>query len=342
MGLTRRIIFPAIRIVLWAVIAASLATMAFRGADISTTDDSLSPTGGVVEPTVVITTGTVTNTVSVEASVVADPPVTVRATLDGIVEKLLATDGQAVEAGTPVLQILKSEPREPLTTTDATTGEQKVTPQSPKLTRVTITAPLAGTLSMTTLKDQAVSVGATIASVSPGSLSVTGTLTAAQQYRLIGAPTEASVSLNGGPAPFTCTGLRIGAAAADPGTPQPDGSTGTPATGTITCAVPAGVIAFAGLGAKIEIVNGEAVDAVVAPVTAIQGSVQNGNVWLLQPDGSAEKTAVTLGLTDGENVQVLEGLSAGQEILQFIPVPGGASGVDCTDPAQYDPRVCGA
>ncbi len=339
MGVTRRIVFPAIRIILWAVIAVSLAALAFRGADLKTTDDSLTPTGGVVEPTVVIATGTVTNTVSVAASVVADPAVTVRATLDGTVEKLLATDGQTVEAETPVLQILKSEPREPITTTDATTGEQKVTPQPPKLTRVTIKAPVAGTLSMTTLKDQAVSVGGTIASVSPGSLSVTGTLTAAQQYRLIGAPTEASVSLNGGPAPFTCTGLRIGAAAVDPGAAPPDGST-TTSTGTVTCAIPPGVVAFAGLGASIEIVNGQAVDAVVAPVTAIQGSVQSGNVWVRQPDGTSVETPVTLGLTDGENVQVVAGLAAGQEILQFIPVPGGASGVDCADPAQYDPRVC--
>jgi len=342
MGVMRRIIFPSIRIVLWGIIAASLATLAFRGSELTTKDDALVPTGAVVEPTVVVETGTVTNTVSVEGSVVADPAVTVRATLDGTVEKLVAANGQTVDAGAPVLQIVHSEPREPLVTTDATTGEQKVTERSPLITRETVVAPVGGTLSMTTLKGQTVSVGDTVASVLPGTLSVTGALTAAQQYRLIGAPTEASVSLNGGPAPFTCTGLRIGAAAVEQVSPDlGDGAPAAADTGTVTCAVPAEVVAFAGLGARIEIVNGEATEVPIVPVTAVQGSVQAGNVWLTQPGGDPEMTAVELGLTDGENVQIVKGLDLGQEILEFIPVRGNSGEVNCGDPNQYDPRVCG-
>ena len=342
MGVMRRVIFPSIRIVLWAVIAASLATLAFRGTELTTTDDALVPTGAVVEPTVVVETGTVTNTVSVEGSVVTDPAVTVRATLDGTVEKLVAANGQALDAKAAVLQIVHSEPREPLVTTDATTGEQKVTERSPRITRETVVAPIGGTLAMTTLKGQTVSVGDSVASVLPGTLSVTGTLTAAQQYRLIGAPTEASVSLNGGPAPFTCTGLRIGAAAVEQDAQGLGDQSGAPAdTGTVTCAIPAEVVAFAGLGARIEIVNGEAAEVPVVPVTAVQGSVQAGNVWLTGPGGDAEITAVELGLTDGENVQIVKGLDLGQEILQFIPVRGNTGEVDCSDPNYYDPSVCG-
>lgn len=341
MGVTRKYIFPSIRLVLWAVIAVALAKIAFAGTELTGTDDALVPTGAVVEPTVVVGTGTVTNAVAVPGAVVADPAVTVRATLAGTVEKVLATDGQAVDVGTPLLTIVHSEPREPLVTTDATTGEQTVTERSPKVTRETITAPAAGTLSMTTLKDQVVSVGDTVGGVSPGTLSVSGTLTAAQQYRLVGAPSEAQVTLAGGPAPFTCTGLRIGAAAAVDAAASTDGATTEASTGTVRCAIPAGVVAFVGLGADVVITNGEAVDALVVPVTAVQGSVQTGNVWVLQADGTSVETAVGLGLTDGEQVQVTQGLTLGQEILAFIPVPGGATDVDCSDPAQYDPIVCG-
>lgn len=338
MGVTRRWIFPGLRLVIWAVIAVALVKLAFAGADLSTTDDALTPSGGVVEPTVAVATATVTNAVTVQGTVVADPPVVVRATLAGTVEKLLATDGQAVAAGTPLLQIVHAEPQDPLVKTDAETGVQTVTERPDKLTRETVTAPVAGTLTMATLKDQVVSVGDDFGSVSPGTLSVTGTMSAAQQYRLLGLPAEASVSLTGGPAPFACTGLRMGAPAATTG----EGAEGSVApTGSLTCAVPAGVIAFAGLGASMEIINGEAVDALVVPVSAVQGSVQTGNVWLLQPDGTSVETPVTLGLTDGEVVQVVDGLVQGQEILEFIPVPGGSDEIDCGDPSQYDPMVCG-
>ena len=52
---------------------------------------------------------------------------------------------------------------------------------------------------------------------------------------------------------------------------------------------------------------------------------------MVAADGSSEKRAVILGLTDGKNVQVTEGLAAGDTILEFIPVPGGTGKqVDCS------------
>ena len=78
----------------------------------------------------------------------------------------------------------------------------------------------------------------------------------------------------------------------------------------------------------------------VVPITAVQGTVQAGNVWVVAADGTNERRAVVLGLTDGKNVQVTEGLAAGDTILEFIPVPGGTGKqVDCS--VDYDPMVCG-
>lgn len=338
MGVTRRIIFPTIRLILWAVIAAALVKIAFAGADVSTVDTSLQPTGAVVEPTVEVSTATVTNAVTVQASVTADPAVVVRATLAGTVSKLLAADGAVVAAGTPVLEIRQETPQDPIVRTDPATGEQTTTERRPKVTLETVTAPVAGTLTLPTLKDQVVSVGDEVGKVAPGTLSVTGTLTPDQQYRLVGAPTQAAVTLTGGPAPFECTGLRVGAAPATDTQQVSDGATSS--SGSVTCAIPAGVTAFPGLGATIEITNGTVADAVVVPITAVQGTVQAGNVWVVAADGTNEKRAVVLGLTDGKNVQVTEGLAAGDTVLEFIPVPGGTGKqVDCS--VDYDPMVCG-
>jgi hypothetical protein len=41
-GITRRFIFPTVRIILWAVIAVALVKMAFTGADITPVADPLS------------------------------------------------------------------------------------------------------------------------------------------------------------------------------------------------------------------------------------------------------------------------------------------------------------
>jgi hypothetical protein len=326
-GVTRRIVFPVIRLILLAVIAVALVKIAFAGTDVTAQDDPLQPSAQIVEPTVPVSTGTITNTVTVQGSVVADPAVPARATLAGTVTKVIATNGQAVAAGTPLLEVSQETPVPPTVTTNPETGEQTVKENKPKVKRETVTSPIAGTLSMTTLKDQVVAVGDTIGTVAPGTLSVTGTLTPDQQYRLVSAPTQADVTLRGGPAPFTCTGLRVGPPPTGSGdgaasTETVDPATGQPvaSSGTVTCAVPAGVTAFAGLGADLAITNGSAEGALVVPVTAVQGSVQTGKVWVVLPDGTQEERSVGLGLNDGEQVQITEGLAEGDQVLQFIPV----------------------
>ena len=46
----------------------------------------------------------------------------------------------------------------------------------------------------------------------------------------------------------------------------------------------------------------------------------NGTVWVLADGGEPEERAVTLGLTDGEQIEVREGLTEGESVLQFVPV----------------------
>jgi membrane fusion protein (multidrug efflux system) len=90
---------------------------------------------------------------------------------------------------------------------------------------------------------------------------------------------------------------------------------------TARCQVPAGVTVFAGMAATMRIQAGIAENVLVVPVTAVQGSVQKGNVWVVGPDGAEEERAVTLGLTDGEQIEVRDGLAEGDQVLVFAPVP---------------------
>lgn len=336
MGITRQYVFPIVRIVIWAVIAAALVKIAFTGAELDP-PDALQPTGEITQSTIPVGLGTITNSVTVPASVVTDAPVDVKATAVGKVSEIVAADG-AVAGDAEVLKIRLEEPQEPLVATDPVTGEETVTERKPKVTITTVKAPTGGTLDVTVLKDQEVSVGETIGTISPGTLSVTGTLTADQQYRLVGASGEAQVTLKGGPAPFTCTGLTIGAAAAPTGNADPAADPAATTTGAVRCAIPAGVTAFAGLGAEIAITNGEAKDAVVVPVSAVLGSAQAGKVWVVAEEGAEpEEREVKLGLTDGLTVQVTEGLAEGDTILEFTPLADGTeAGPDCDDPAAYD------
>jgi multidrug efflux pump subunit AcrA (membrane-fusion protein) len=316
MGITRKWVFPIIRIVILLVIAGALGKLAFFSAATAATDPTL-PSAQVTEPMTTVDSGTITNDVTLAGTVAADPAVPIRATLAGSVKKVLATAGQAVEAKTPIVTI-RSE-------TFADDGTQLIK-------TVTVTAGSAGILSsIAVIGDQLVTVGDAIGQVAPPGFGVTGTLQADQQYRLLNRPTEAKVAITNGPAPFTCTGLTISTplagAASDVSAPA-GGSSPAPASGgtTIHCTVPAGVTVFGGLAAKLTISGGVAENVLVVPITAVEGTAQTGVVYSAKPDGSTEARPVTLGLNDGKNVEVTAGLKKGDQILQYVP---GAAAPDC-------------
>jgi membrane fusion protein (multidrug efflux system) len=328
MSVVRTIVFPALRLLVWAVIAIALVVLAFRGGDAaSTATGPGAPTLELTSPAIPVARGAVTNTVSVTGTVVADSAVLLKATAAGTVRKLLVAAGSTVTAGQAVLEIRYEEELDPVTGTDAD-GNPTSTPRPPRVRTATVPAPAAGTLgTLDVLVDQVVAVGDRVGSISPGTLSVTATLTQADQFRLLAPPGTAEVEVQGGPAPFTCTGLTLGAAPADSGsTPDDGGISRDPSAGagggtTARCQVPAGTTVFPGMGANVRIEAGLAENVLVVPVTAVQGSVQTGNVWVVGADGAQEERAVTLGLTDGEQVEIREGLSEGEQVLRFAPVP---------------------
>ncbi|RBY97837.1 secretion protein HlyD [Blastococcus sp. TF02-8] len=328
MGTVRTLVFPALRLLVWSVIAVALVVLAFRGG--SGMEAGAGPGAPVLDlssPTVPVERGTVANTVTVTGTVVADDPVTVKATAAGTVRRILADKGKTVTSGQALLEIRVEEQVQPTTGTDAE-GNPTVTPRPPKVRTVTVPAPSGGTVSsMDHLVDQVVAVGDKIGEIAPGSLSVTASLTQAEQFRLLAPPSTAEVTVQGGPAPFTCTGLTLGAPAAPSGgDPAPGGGPmGVPGAGgggtTARCTVPGGTTVFAGMAATVAVNAGTAEDVLVVPITAVQGSVQQGNVWVVGEDGAQEQRSIALGLSDGDRIEVREGLSEGEQVLQFVPVP---------------------
>ncbi|MFI2565475.1 hypothetical protein [Paenarthrobacter sp. NPDC018779] len=179
----------------------------------------------------------------------------------------------------------------------------------------------------------------------PGTYVVSGSVTAAQQYRLLGKPGPAEIALVGGPAPFQCTevtlknnasddggagsgglsgsgggaGMGVGAAIAGPGSSGQSQEDSTP-TGTLSCAVPSDQEVFAGLGATMTVSAGVATDVVTVPLTSVKGSVKDGIVWTSGVAGGApEQRKVELGLNDGSVVEVVSGLTEGEQVLEFVP-----------------------
>jgi hypothetical protein len=63
--------------------------------------------------------------------------------------------------------------------------------------------------------------------------------------------------------------------------------------------------------ASVQIDCGSVEKAVLIPLATVRG----GKVQLVQADGATVDKAVKLGLTDGTQVQVLEGLTEGDRVV---------------------------
>ena len=324
----RKWVFPILRLVVIAAIAVALVKLAFF-ADTAEALDPAQPTGQIVEPQVPVALGTITNDVTLPGTVSADAAVPVKAVAAGTVDEIFFAAGQNVAAGDKIYDIKVETVRDPVESTDAATGMVTVTQPKPAITFEKVYAPADGVLSaLTVIHGQSVAIGDTTGQVAPPSYSVSGSLSPEQQYRLVTQPTEASIAITNGPAPFTCTGLRITTplAGADAGgaggteqAPGAGGSTGGASGTTVSCAIPAEVTVFPGLAAQITIAGGKAENVLVVPTTAVKGSAETGVVWFVLPDGTTEERPVTLGMNDGTSVEVVEGLAEGDLINQFVP-----------------------
>lgn len=338
-GVWRKWIFPTMRIVLVAVIAIALAKLAFFPDRAEAETETLSPTGSVVEPQVAVARGSIANDVVLTGTVNADASAPVKATGTGAVDEVFVAAGQQVVAGQKLYDIKVADEVEP-TETVGPDGMPMMTSPAPSFHFEKVFAPTAGVLSsLDVITGQPVATGDITGQVAPPSFNVTATLSPEQQYRLTSAPTEALVTIAGGPAPFTCGGLVIstplsgaGAGGAAAGSGAGAAGSGAEASGgtTVRCAVPGDVRVFPGLSAQVKISAGSAADVLVVPITAVEGGAETGVVWLVTPDGERAPQPVKLGLSDGTQVEVVEGVAEGDQVLEFVPgAPGEVAQEGC-------------
>ena len=347
----KRYLLTGLKVLLALVVTAALVKLAFFP-DSEQTAPTAAQTGfSVSTPLVTVTKADVKSAVDIDGQVVADAPTQVPATSVGTVARLYFDNGAAVTSGEPILTIKKTET---VTTTDngsngsngangssdskgagsadSSDSDSKAdtTPKTTeKVTYIDVYAPATGTINYSVIKDQETTVGTSIASISTGTYSATGTISAAQQYQLTQAPTSATLTIKSGPAPFACNNLKIGtgtASAPTNSTAAPkdttDASSGDATTVQVRCAVPADKKVFPGLKATISIAVGEAKGALTVPLTAVQGNYATGKVWLVPDPTKPTKTVETtvkLGINDGNQIVVTSGLKEGDSILQFVP-----------------------
>ncbi len=315
MSIARKWVFPILRIVVFAVIAAALVKLAFFADPVEESGEV--PTGEIVEPQIPVTVGTIQNDIVISGAVNSDAAIPVKATFGGEVREVLVAQGATVAPETEIMVV-----RAELVNANGTpyTKTQRVKAGS------------AGILSaFTPLVGQTIAVGEVVGQVAPQSFNVTATIAPEQLYRLTQQPTEAQVTVQGGPAPFTCAGLTIitplpGSSGGGGGSGDGSGGEGGGSTTTVRCSVPSDVRVFPGLAADLTIAGGVAEDVLTVPMTAVQGAADTGIVYVILEDGTEEERPVTLGLNDGVNVEITEGLTEGELILQFVP--GAAAPLD--------------
>lgn len=320
MSVARRWVFPILGLVVAAAIAVALIKLAFFGTSAAGAGGE-EPTGGFVDPQVPVMISTVSNDVVLSGTVKADDAVPVKAPLDGTLTSVDVGVGSVVAAGQQI-------------------GVVKGVNSAGKTVSVGIGAPVAGTISaLSIVPNQQTQAGTVVAQIAPPGFYVTASVQPADRYRLLEAPAEAQVTVTGGPAPFTCTNLTIttplagagtGGTGDDPGTGDPGAGAGSGTTAR--CVVPADVTVFPDLVAQLTISAGVAENVLVVPVTAVLGAAESGVVYVVDPEtGETEERPVTLGLSDGINVEVVDGLTEGELVMQFVPgapaqdpnMPGG-------------------
>lgn len=322
MGVWRKWIFPILRLIIFAAIAVALVKVAFFPAG-EVEESPAFPTGELTEPVTTVAKGSIVNSVTLDATVSADPAQDAKATLAGDILKLNVTVGAKVAAGAVIATVRKEIPQEPVTDVDEN-GNERVTQPKPKWQTADVKAPVAGIVSsIAVLVNQTVEIGGVVAKVAPTTFSVGGTLAPEDQYRLLQKPTEATVDVVGGPAGFSCTNLVISnplEGADDSGGGEGgEGAEGGSGGARIRCSVPADVTVFPGLTATMTVESGSVENVLVLPITAVKGSAGTGVVWVMNKKGKPEEKPVKIGMTDGSMIEIIEGLKEGDEVLEFVP-----------------------
>lgn len=369
MAALRRYVFPLFWMLILGIIAISLARLAFfPGESSAAEEDPISPSADFDQyATAAVSRADISSTLVLPATVAPDEGTPLKATAAGEINKVWVKDGDEVQEGTKILQVrvpVEADPvevsaTEDAATTDGTDGaedgtgtEEVAAPAAPATSApqeyryLTLVADGRGIVrDLTAVEWETVSVGDTVATLSPGTYSITADLTPEQQLSLLDVDIEATATLPSLTEPITCSRPAVtedDPSADDEQAPSSEGTsievnpmTGeeiTPETTSaqLSCAVPEGTRVVSGLTGEVSVALGTAEGALTVPTTAVEGEGEAGTVYTLdEATGEPTPLEVELGLRGDGVVEVRTGLEEGQEILQYVPgVDSAESGMD--------------
>lgn len=276
-----------------------------------TDEDVIGAAADVSGEPVEVELGTVSSQLILDATVQEEAGEAVEARQGGTVTRLWLNDGATVEEGAPVVSVsLPAEPAPEAEEGDSSSGTREVT----------LYAPASGTVSglEDVLVDDVLEPGAKVATVSTGEFHAVAQVPANDLYRFYEDPGEIMLQVDKGPPATECEFIGLGAAEQDDSAEE--GAEGGGGGSQLTCRVPSDLTVFDGVQGKLSVSTGEVENVVVVPVTAVRGNVDSGEVVVVDGGGSEEVREVSLGMSDGQSIEVTEGLSVGEQVLDPVPL----------------------
>lgn len=362
MDALRRYVFPVFWILIFAVIALALAKLAFFPSDATAAEEDTVSPGAEFDQFALVgaESGDIASQLALEAVVQPDPGTELRATETGEINKVWVADGDEVREGDRILQVRIPEEPElsaapeletgtgPGTTGPAAEGEEQAfeAPVEPapapsveqQYRYVDLRATADGTIrDLAVIEWQSLSVGETVATLSPGTYSIVAELTPEQQLSLLDIDIAATAQLPTAADPIACQAPDItedteldenAGSGAEPAAPEepwvgePYGmeETGGVSAAQLRCPVPESARIVPGLSVEVTVDLGSATDVLTVPTTAVEGEGEVGTVYTLdETTGQPAPLEVTLGLRGDGVVEIIDGLEEGQQILQFVP-----------------------
>ena len=134
-------------------------------------------------------------------------------------------------------------------------------------------------------------------------------------YRIFSHDVSARAAITDGPGPFDCAVMSLPSAQATSSAPADETGGGVP----FLCAVPHSVRAVAGVQATVVVVSARASGVMTLPVESVSGSVDSGEVDVVDHSGNLTRRRVTLGLTDGVVVEITSGVDESDTVARQAP-----------------------
>ncbi|MDG4773992.1 efflux RND transporter periplasmic adaptor subunit [Solwaraspora sp. WMMD792] len=182
-----------------------------------------------------------------------------------------------------------------------------------------LTAPTDGAFVRFAIYDgMKVEAGVPVAVIRYGGYAVQAELPMEQAYRLYEDPISARVQVTGGPGPSDCTLVDPADGVGSAGTRVAESVPRDAKPMLLMCLLHPGTKARAGLPAILGITTGERIDTLLLPTQAVAGDAESGVVTRLV-DGELVETEVKLGISDGVDVEILDGLDEGDMVLAYGP-----------------------